>query len=41
MSLVPFIGISMTVHLIIIAVQKSRKALAFLTTPRIKKEAIA
>ncbi len=41
MSLVPFIGISMTVHLVIIAVQQSRKALAFLTTARVKKEVIA
>lgn len=41
MSLIPFIGISMTVHLVIIAVKQGRKAITFLTTPRMKKEAVA
>ncbi len=41
MSLIPFIGISMTVHLLIIAVKQSRKAVAFLTAPRARKEVVA
>ncbi len=41
MSLIPFIGISMTVHLVLIAVKKGREAYATFKRGRVKKVALA